>query len=189
MNPYFIVGILAVLGVAFIFLGIFYLLKNLFSSSPNNASPKTVQKAERICPYCGNRVPVWYIPDKDSYPVYFKCGECFREFGDFSKMSADQKQRIEEINADCLRAENEFHFIKQSVLNCTKNNGWITFQNGDVYYHGGGLDKTLINLYAGLTTEAGVQHLAILCLNYCRTQYPGMSVTFQLMNYGFSWEW
>ena len=90
-------------------------------SSPTPTPPQT--KHAR-CPFCGADSPsLPYVPGKDPEPVLFTCVDCRRYYGDTSKMTPEEKQKVQKSNKDCSRIDNmpEKNLVIDRVVSFYKN--------------------------------------------------------------------
>lgn len=158
-------------------------------------APQTGGRPMRIevtCPHCGKHFADYY---SGARPVFFTCSDCYRSFGDRARMTPAQLQKIAAEEADCLRAEQMpgLQRIKDLVYNLARNNGFVSIHNGEVYTlrvaRNGGNDKTVLCTYSGPLTRVGHQHIAFLCMQYCRQKFAGLGIRMWLMEHGVGWEW
>lgn len=184
--------------LAFLFVAgiVMLVIAGIFSKGSETSSvPQRAQKVERRCPYCGHDASIWYLPGQDRYPALFGCGECYRKFGDASRMTEQEKKTMSDSEADCRRAEQmpELARVLRTVYDCTRNSGFVNLKNDTItYFNSCTCQSVAKGSYHGPVSSVGVQHLAVLCIEYCQQQYRGQGlsgITFELMDNGLSWEW
>lgn len=156
--------------------------------------PQTVYQT---CPHCGNTAMRTYTPGRDPYPQLFTCGECYRKFGDVSRMSYEEKRQYDESEADCRRAENCPQMATiLSIVDDRLHNRYerqkeyfVVIKGGEVYeynYKNGSMTKDVLCRYTGPVSRIGDQHLCTMCIRQMEKTRPYMANRYTLMDNGVS---
>lgn len=194
------IGKVIVWGIAafLVFVGIMELKRYLEKRMQGSDSKTAVKTISPYCPYCGYKT---HILQSNPSAAFLKCGECYRAWGDESRMSAQEKEQLYSINEDCKRVENlpNLQNILQTVSDLTGTDGWVVFREGKIHsFKSGKMNEPggkVVRFYDDrqVRTSSGRQHLAVLCRDYCMSQdYANLKtfhISFQLMDNGLSWEW
>ena len=149
------------------------------------------------CPHCGKTAMRTYTPGRDPYPHLFTCGECYRKFGDVSRMSYEEKREYEESEADCRRAENCQQLA--TIMNIVDDrlhkryerskSYFVVVKNGEVYeynFKGGSMKKEVLCYFNDNLGRIGNQHICVMCLNQMKKRYPYLASRYSLMDNGIA---
>ena len=179
-----------------------WILVGFFIDLGENAQ-KNKQKASLpvtlhgTCPYCGESCSVTYSPGRDPKPELFTCFECYRKFGDVSRMSPEEKKQFEESEAACRRAENCPQLATiMSIVDDRLHNRYersksyfVVVKNGEVYeynFKGGSMKKEVLCYFNDNLGRIGNQHICVMCLNQMKKRYPYLASRYSLMDNGIA---
>lgn len=180
-----IIGLSVCLGLAFAIAK--SITEGYNKAFPSKAATQTVSKK---CPHCHHTASASYRPGLDPLPVYFACPNCLSAFGDETNVTSADKQRVMNELSDCQRVDHmqELNEIKQMILNEVDHleNSIVIFKDCKVSVADGHGNLNTLTYFSGPTTDTGIQHLAIICKNYC--EYHAQHYrTYDLTNLGFRW--
>jgi hypothetical protein len=149
------------------------------------------------CPHCGKTAMRTYTPGRDPYPHLFTCGECYRKFGDVSRMSPEEKRQYDESEADCRRARNCPQLATiMSIVDDRLHNRYersksyfVVIKDGEVYeynFKSGSMKKEVLCHYTGPVSRIGDQHLCTMCIRQMEKRHPHLAGRYTLMDNGIS---
>ena len=194
MDPWIIIWIAVICGIIWFvkkFGGI--IRPELDEKKNGGSSPHMVEKR---CPYCGGDASKFYTPGKDKYPAMFTCSDCYRSFGDPSRMSGEESKIVAEQEEVCRKVENlpELQSVIDTVHALVKQKSdFVSVKDGRVftmkYEYGKGTVESAVCSYTPGLGKIGDQHLAFLCMQYSMQQLGYLGLKMWLMDHGLAWEW
>lgn len=170
--------------------------KKKSGSSGSGNSGTYPQTVKTPCPYCGHECWATYTPGRDRYPAKFRCGECYRKFGDFSRMTESEKQEVRQSDAECVRVERMPDlgaiFDAADRFFAYKKKDFICIKDGEVYAYyvgrSGATEKNVLFRYSGPYSKISDQHICFLYLQHLKKKDPPGMYTYVLMDNGVSKE-
>ena len=158
--------------------------------------PIPPQKVEKYCPYCGGDASKFYTPGEEKYPTMFTCSDCYRSFGDPSRMSGEESKIVAEQEEVCRRVENlpELQNVIDTVHALVKQKSdFVSVKDGRVFTmkheYGTGTVKNLVCSYTSGLGKVGDQYLSLLCMQYAGHKLGHLGVDIRLTDHGLGWEW
>ena len=162
--------------------------------SKTNQTPKLPQKVDLTCPFCGCSNAKWYNPSQNEpIPNLFKCGDCMRYYGDTTKMTSEERLKVQKSTTDCQLMDQmpELDYVIDQVVSFFKHSNrrdyfpMVKISNGTVtapYNSVSGNKTSNLHIASYLyISDIADQHLTMLCYQRLKKEMP--YYTFALGNW------